>query len=58
MHNGVQYVNDSKGTNPDSTIKAIEAYGNPIVLILGGLNKGSDFGIAGEEKSKTSRSAG
>ena len=43
MHNGVQYVNDSKGTNPDSTIKAIEAYGNPIVLILGGLNKGSDF---------------
>ena len=43
MHNGVQYVNDSKGTNPDSTIKAIEAYSNPIVLILGGLNKGSDF---------------
>ena len=42
-HNGVQYVNDSKGTNPDSTIKAIEAYSSPIVLILGGLNKGSDF---------------
>lgn len=41
--NGVLYVNDSKGTNPDSTIKAIEAYANPIVLILGGLNKGSDF---------------
>lgn len=42
--NGVQYVNDSKGTNPDSTIKAIEAYKAPIVLILGGYNKGSDFG--------------
>ncbi len=42
-HNGVRYVNDSKGTNPDSTIKAIEAYSSPIVLILGGLNKGSDF---------------
>ena len=33
----------SKGTNPDSTIKAIEAYTQPIVLILGGRNKGSDF---------------
>ena len=43
MYNGVLYVNDSKGTNPDSTIKAIEAYSNPIILILGGLNKGSDF---------------
>ena len=42
-YNGVLYVNDSKGTNPDSTIKAIEAYDNPLVLILGGLNKGSDF---------------
>ena len=41
--NGVQYINNSKGTNPDSTIKAIEAYSNPIILILGGLNKGSDF---------------
>ncbi len=42
-YNGVLYINDSKGTNPDSTMKAIEAYHNPIVLILGGLNKGSDF---------------
>lgn len=42
-YGGVQYVNDSKGTNPDSTIKAIEAYQQPIVLILGGRNKGSDF---------------
>ncbi|WP_031513418.1 UDP-N-acetylmuramoyl-L-alanine--D-glutamate ligase [Desulfofalx alkaliphila] len=41
--NGVQYVNDSKGTNPDATIKALEAYKQPIILIAGGLNKGSDF---------------
>lgn len=39
----VLYVNDSKGTNPDSTIKALEAYDRPIVIILGGKNKGSDF---------------
>lgn len=39
----VLYVNDSKGTNPDSTIKALEAYDRPVVIILGGKNKGSDF---------------
>ncbi|ATW25057.1 UDP-N-acetylmuramoyl-L-alanine--D-glutamate ligase [Candidatus Formimonas warabiya] len=41
--NGVTYVNDSKGTNPDSTMKALEAYDQPIILIAGGKNKGSDF---------------
>lgn len=41
--NRVQYVNDSKGTNPDAAIKALEAYPNPLVLIAGGKNKGSDF---------------
>lgn len=40
---GVTYINDSKGTNPDSTIKALEAYDRPVVLIAGGMNKGSDF---------------
>lgn len=41
--NGVDFVNDSKATNPDSTIKAIESYQNPIVLIAGGMDKKSDF---------------
>ena len=40
---GVRYVNDSKGTNPDSTIKAIEATDTPIILIAGGYEKNSDF---------------
>lgn len=39
----VSYVNDSKGTNPDATIKALESYESPIVVLLGGKNKGSDF---------------
>ncbi|MTV47558.1 UDP-N-acetylmuramoyl-L-alanine--D-glutamate ligase [Heliobacillus mobilis] len=43
MVNGVEYINDSKGTNPDASIKAIESYDKPIVLIAGGKNKGSDF---------------
>lgn len=41
--NEVAYVNDSKGTNPDSTIKAVSSYENPIILIAGGYDKGSDF---------------
>jgi len=42
-HRGVEYINDSKGTNPDASIKALEAYDRPVVLIAGGKSKGSDF---------------
>ncbi|MGI9951147.1 UDP-N-acetylmuramoyl-L-alanine--D-glutamate ligase [Moorellaceae bacterium AZ2] len=41
--NGVQYINDSKGTNPEATLKALDAYCQPLILIAGGKNKGSDF---------------
>lgn len=41
--NNIKFINDSKGTNPDSTIKAIESYNRPIVLIAGGKDKGSKF---------------
>ncbi len=41
--NGVLYVNDSKGTNPDSTIKALQSFEEPVILIAGGKNKGADF---------------
>jgi UDP-N-acetylmuramoylalanine--D-glutamate ligase len=41
--NGVSFYNDSKGTNPDASIKAIEAINSPIILIAGGLDKGNDF---------------
>lgn len=40
---GVSFINDSKGTNPDASIKALEAFQGPIVLIAGGKSKGSDF---------------
>lgn len=40
---GVKFVNDSKGTNPDASIKAIEAIDRPLILIAGGYNKNSDF---------------
>jgi UDP-N-acetylmuramoylalanine--D-glutamate ligase len=40
---GVVYYNDSKGTNVDSTIKALQSFSEPIVLIAGGKGKGQDF---------------
>ena len=40
---GVVYYNDSKGTNVASTIKALESFMEPIVLIAGGKGKGQDF---------------
>ncbi|MEC9006319.1 MAG: UDP-N-acetylmuramoyl-L-alanine--D-glutamate ligase [Nitrospirota bacterium] len=40
---GITFVNDSKGTNIDATIKALESFTQPVVIILGGKGKGSDF---------------
>lgn len=41
--NGVTFVNDSKATNVDAVKVALESYSQPIILILGGLDKGGDF---------------
>jgi UDP-N-acetylmuramoylalanine--D-glutamate ligase len=40
---GVRFVNDSKGTNVDATLKALESIEAPIWLIAGGRDKGGDF---------------
>jgi UDP-N-acetylmuramoylalanine--D-glutamate ligase len=40
---GVLFVNDSKGTNVDATVKALESLDQPVVLIAGGRDKGGDF---------------
>lgn len=40
---GVKFINDSKGTNPDASIKALESFSEPLILIAGGRNKGSSF---------------
>ncbi len=42
-HGGVRFINDSKATNIDASIKAIEAIDNSIILLAGGLDKGSQF---------------
>ena len=40
---GVEYYNDSKATNVDATVKALEAFAGGVWLILGGKDKGSDY---------------
>jgi UDP-N-acetylmuramoylalanine--D-glutamate ligase len=40
---GVSYINDSKGTNVGAVLKSVEGFSRPVILIAGGLDKGSDF---------------
>ncbi|MFT0534222.1 UDP-N-acetylmuramoyl-L-alanine--D-glutamate ligase [Castellaniella hirudinis] len=40
---GVDFIDDSKGTNVGATLAALQGLGRPVVLIAGGLGKGQDF---------------
>jgi len=53
---GVKYFNDSKATNVDATVKAVESFGGGIHLILGGKDKDSNYAVMGpllRERVKT-----
>ncbi len=41
--NGIRYYDDSFATTPESTIIALESFSSPIIVLLGGADKGSDF---------------
>jgi len=45
MVRGVEFVNDSKATNVNSTWYALESMNKPVVLILGGVDKGNDYSL-------------
>ncbi len=45
---GVEYINDSKATNINSTWYALESMNRPVVLILGGVDKGNDYSVIEE----------
>jgi UDP-N-acetylmuramoylalanine--D-glutamate ligase len=49
---GVQWFNDSKATNPDAVVKALTAFGDaPLIVLLGGRNKGNEFRPLAEQVS-------
>ena len=45
---GVEFINDSKATNVNSTWFALESMDKPVILILGGVDKGNDYSLIKE----------
>jgi UDP-N-acetylmuramoylalanine--D-glutamate ligase len=54
---GVAFYNDSKATNVDATLKALDAFPGPLLVILGGKDKGSDYSVLREPLRKRARVA-
>lgn len=54
---GVDYYNDSKATNVDATLKALDAFPGPLWVILGGKDKGSDYRPLREPLAQKARAA-
>ena len=54
---GVDYYNDSKATNVDATLKALDAFAGPLWVILGGKDKGSDYLPLREPLAQKARAA-
>ncbi|GAB4230243.1 MAG: UDP-N-acetylmuramoyl-L-alanine--D-glutamate ligase [Acidobacteriota bacterium] len=54
---GVRFYNDSKATNVDAALRAVESFKEPLVLILGGLDKATDFGPLGKPVAQRARGA-
>ncbi len=53
--NGIKYVNDSKATTVEAVARALSAFSEPIVLILGGKDKGNDYSTIAETVKKKVR---
>jgi UDP-N-acetylmuramoylalanine--D-glutamate ligase len=54
---GAEYFNDSKATNVDATLKALDAFPGNLLVILGGKDKGSDYTILREPLRRHARMA-
>lgn len=52
---GVRFINDSKATNPDSVAKAVVSFDRPLIVIMGGLDKGTDFSTLGDDLKQRAR---
>jgi UDP-N-acetylmuramoylalanine--D-glutamate ligase len=44
-YNGIEFINDSKATNVNSTWYALESMSNPVIWIVGGVDKGNDYAM-------------
>jgi len=49
---GVRYFDDSKATNIGATLKSLEAFDEPVILLAGGVGKGVDFAVLGQAAGK------
>ena len=54
---GVTFYNDSKATNVDAALKAVEAFPGPLLVILGGKDKGSPYTALREPLRQRARAA-
>ncbi len=54
---GVEYFNDSKATNVDAALKALDAFSGKLLVILGGKDKGSDYSLLRESLQARARVA-
>jgi UDP-N-acetylmuramoylalanine--D-glutamate ligase len=54
-YDGVQYIDDSKATNPGSVAAALSSVTSPVILIAGGKNKGTDFQEMGKAITRHAR---
>jgi UDP-N-acetylmuramoylalanine--D-glutamate ligase len=52
---GVRFVNDSKATNVDAVVRALEAFDRPVVLIMGGRDKGGVFEVLVDQVAHQAR---
>ena len=55
--NGVDFYNDSKATSVDATLKALDAFEGGVWIILGGKDKGLDYGVLREPLAAKARAA-
>ena len=56
-HEGISYINDSKGTNVGAVLKSLSSFDSPLVLIAGGRDKAGDFAQMIEPLKKASARA-
>jgi UDP-N-acetylmuramoylalanine--D-glutamate ligase len=54
-YNGISYYNDSKATNVDATIKALDAFAGGLWIILGGKDKNSDYTLMRDRLARKAR---